>query len=91
MRGGGWNADSTQVSDGRRASPSKCRDCDNEVRSLRTRLCNDCNARAFTYKQKTARVRANAAIATPTDKLSRSLSGLQGFWLSTVGADRVAA
>lgn len=92
MRGGGWNSDNTQVSNGRRMPLHKCRDCDNVVRAPRAILCADCNFRAFENRQKLTRARIQhqkqkhqPEHSTAIDNLSRGLIGLQRFWLSHAG------
>lgn len=89
MRGGGFNAENTQVSDGRRAPLRKCNRCGNAIRAKRAQLCTDCNQRAFEARQKSNRTRTakrHIVKATmPFNALSQSLSGLQRFWLSDLG------
>lgn len=88
-RGGGFNAENSQVSDGRRLSPRKCRDCDNAVHRRGSRLCVECNLRAFDARRERTRERArNAARAkahpplTTLEEFSLGLIGLQRSWLS---------
>lgn len=84
MKGGGWNAESTQVGDGRRASPIKCRDCDNEAMPRR-RLCGACSAKRFDATQQKRKERTaeryrrlhptSARRAERTDSFMRGLMG----------------
>lgn len=95
MRGGGYNAENSQISDGRRAVLRKCRDCENSVRSRGARLCSDCSQRVFECKQLDSRARAagrplpqrdrrQPAPSGPVEALSWGLAGLQSLWLATV-------
>jgi len=94
MRGGGINAENSQVSDGRRALLHKCRDCDNIVRARSARLCVECSLRVFESRQEVNRARARQQYkqkyqpkkSTPVHDLSRGLAGLQHCWLSNIGS-----
>ncbi len=89
MRGHGYNAENSQVSDGRRVSVRKCRDCDNAANG-RDLLCTGCKVVAFERRKQLATVRLDsyrqqtlpdAVVA----KMSRGLAGLQRGWF-TMGA-----
>ena len=91
MRGGGWNAENTQVSDGRRMLLRKCRKCANSVRAPRTSLCADCNQLAYDRRRKVVAEKSRAACCAKekqtgaANDLSRGLAGLQSYWLADIG------
>lgn len=91
MRGSGWNADNSQVSDGRRARIRRCRDCSSTVLHSRNRLCVDCSLRAMERRYAVKRARLSGlplpprpVPPSPIDVLSRGLAGLQRFWFTTI-------
>lgn len=86
MKGGGWNAENSQLSDGRRVGLQKCQKCDNRVRLPGAHLCTRCDLQAFDARITRNRASAMATIKRrPRDAIGRLSHGMGGlleswFW-----------